>query len=291
MLASDLYLPECWLEDRQRRDEAGIPQTAVFRTKWQMAIEQLGGAIGNGVRFAWATFDEEYGSVPEFWFGLDRLGVRGIGEVQPRFNVWATPPCCISGRAEHSSKPVVNLATHSPVFQNQPWRAMTIKTTTRGKAVWNIKHAMVQLVARRLPDHRASMPTDRRYWLIVAHNAKTDETKYFVSNAPAGASLSTLLEVAFARWHVEKWFERAKQEAGMGAFEVRTYTGLIRHWLICRMAMLFLARETRRLRGEKSEDHSGADSSGGQCRGVDTVAPLASFTSGTPETMRVLSVA
>ena len=39
----------------------------------------------------------------------------------------------------------------------------------------------------------------------------------------------TLMETAFERWRVEKWFERGKQECGFGAFEVRTYTSLIRH--------------------------------------------------------------
>jgi hypothetical protein len=43
---------------------------------------------------------------------------------------------------------------------------------------------------------------------------------------------------------VEKWFERAKQEAGLGAFEVRTYTSLPRHWLCVRVVMAFLAEQT-----------------------------------------------
>jgi len=58
-----------------------------------------------------------------------------------------------------------------------------------------------------------------------------------------------------ARWHVEQWFERAKQLAGFGNFEVRKYMGLMRHWLCSRIAMYFLAVQTRRLRGEKSADH------------------------------------
>jgi hypothetical protein len=57
-------------------------------------------------------------------------------------------------------------------------------------------------------------------------------------------------EQKYYRWHVEQWFERAKREAGLGAFEVRTYTGLIRHWLCVRLAMMFLAEQTTRLRGE-----------------------------------------
>ena len=64
------------------------------------------------------------------------------------------------------------------------------------------------------------------------------------------ADVKELLRGAFARWHVEKWFERAKQEAGFGAFEVRTYTSLLRHWLSSVRAMFFLASATQRLRGE-----------------------------------------
>jgi SRSO17 transposase len=91
--------------------------------------------------------------------------------------------------------------------------------------------------------------------LILARNPATGETKYFVSNAAANTPLTEMLQVAFARWHVEMWFRRAKQETGFGAFEVRTYTSLIRHWLSSRMAMYFLAAETQRLRGGKSADH------------------------------------
>jgi len=85
------------------------------------------------------------------------------------------------------------------------------------------------------------------------------------------------MTVAFARWHVEKWFERAKQEAGFGAFEVRTYRSLIRHWLCSRMVMYFLAAQTQRLWGEKSAHHAGAGGGGGQYAGVEDLEPLAAL--------------
>ena len=269
MLASDLYLPRSWSDDRARCRAAGIPDDLVYRPKWRIAEEQLEQALANGIRLAWVTFDEEYGSVPQFWFALDRLGLRGVGEVQPRFYAWATPPCCRSGRAEHSSKRVDRLVAHSPVFTKQPWVEYRIKTTTRGTVVWEVKAARVQLVAQKDPAHQGhSTPTDRRYWLIAARNPKTKEMKYFVSNAPESTPLEKLLEVGWARWHVEKWLERGKQQAGLGAFEVRTYDSLIRHWLICRVVMLFLAEQTVRLRGEKSADHIRASRPRGQRGGV-----------------------
>ena len=101
--------------------------------------------------------------------------------------------------------------------------------------------------------------------------------KYFVSNGPGNATLKAMMTVAFARWHVEKWFERAKQEAGLGAFEVRTYTSLIRHWLCSRMVMYFLAAQTQRLRGEKSADHPGAGGPSHEGAGQQDLEPLLAF--------------
>jgi SRSO17 transposase len=119
---------------------------------------------------------------------------------------------------------------------------------------------------------RPSRPTDRQYTLIMARHADTGEIKYFISNAAAGVSLEDLLTAAFARWQIELWFERAKQEAGFGAFEVRIYRSLLRHWFCSRLAMYFLATQTQRLRGEKSADHAGTGGGGGQRPGLDDLA-------------------
>ncbi len=275
VVASDLFLPEDWANDRARCQEAGIPDEVVYRPKWQISLDQVEEAIGDGVRFSWLTFDEEYGSVPAFWFGLDRLGQRGIGEVRANSRCWPTRPHCRSTQTAHASKRVDNVCRYSPVFTRKKWRRITIKDTTRGPMVWEIKTARVHLVDASGP---VSQPTDRKYWLILARNPATGEIKYFVSNAAATAILKEMLEVAFSRWHVEKWFGRAKQEAGFGAFEVRTYTSLIRHWLSSRMAMYFLAAETQRLRGGKSADHARAGGRRGKHLGhrtVETPAPLA----------------
>jgi len=274
ILASDLYLPKSWDQDRERCREAKIPDEVVYRPKWQIALDQVAEAMRNGVRFSWVTFDEEYGNVPMFWFCLDALGQRGLGEVPRNFLCWPTRPACRSSQKTHAAKRVDNVCRHSPLFTQQKWVRMKIKDTTRGPATWEVKRARVHLLdtACGVPQ-----PTDRLYWLIVARNSKTGEYKYFVSNAAAGVGLKEMLTVAFARWHVEKWFERAKQEAGLGAFEVRTYKSLIRHWLCCRLVMYFLAAQTQRLRGEKPADYTGASGGCGQYVGLEDVEPLAAL--------------
>jgi len=265
-LASDLFLPEEWEKDRQRCRRAGIPDDVVHRPKWRMALDQLKQAIGNGVRFWFVTFDEDYGKVPAFWFELDALGQQAIGEVPANFHVFPKRPACRSLQRAHGSKRVDNLCRFSPLFREQPWRRVTAKEATRGPVVWEVKAARVHLTDT---SDKPSRPTDRQYGLIVARHPDTGEIKYFISNAPARVSLADLLTAAFARWHIELWFERAKQEAGLGAFEVRTYRSLLRHWLCSRLAMYFLAAQTQRLRGEKSGDHAGTGGGSDQRPGMD----------------------
>ena len=277
MIASDLYLPESWDQDRDRCQVAGIPDEVTYRPKWRIALDQVADAIGNGIRFSYLTFDEEYGSIPEFWYSLDRLGQRGIGEVRPNFRCWPTLPKYGSLRGAFAAKRVDNVCRFSPVFCNKKWRRLTVKETTRGPAVWEIKAARVHLVKKV---NNKSKPTDRRYWLIIARNVKESVTKYFVSNASEKETLQKLMKVAFARWHIEKWFERAKQEAGFGAFEVRTYTGLIRHWFCSRIVMYFLADNTTRLRGEKSEDNIRAGGRSSERIGRQNMEPLLAFMEG-----------
>ncbi len=259
-VASDVYLPECWIDDPDRRKTAHIPEDAVFRTKWEMAADQVDQCAADGVRFGWITCDEEFTSVPEFIYRMDRSGQRVIGEVRSNFRCWTKRPACRSFQGPHASKQVDNVCRFSPTFTKQQWSRLRIKETTRGECVWDVKTARVHLVTKDA-DGR-SCPTDRLYWLIVARNPETEEIKYFVCNAPENTPLETMLRVGFARWHVEKWFERAKQQCGFGSFEVRTYQSLIRHWLCSRIAMYILATETTHLRGKKSTNHIRASFSG-----------------------------
>jgi SRSO17 transposase len=278
VLASDLFLPEDWANDPDRCQEAGIPEAIRHRPKWKIGIEQVRQANREGIRFAFLAADEDYGKVPAFWFELDAMGQWAVAEVPKNFLCWPKPPAYRSTRSEYASKRADNVTRHSPLFTRQAWKPMRIKETTRGPCFWQVKAGQVHLVDTG--PHQTggiSQPTDRTYWLIIARNKATGEIKYFVSNAPSHVSLKRLLEVAFGRWHIEKWFERAKQETGFGSFEVRTYRSLMRHWLASRIAMYFLAHETQRLRGEKSADHAGAGGGCGEHVGLEYLEPLAPF--------------
>ena len=52
LLDRELYLPQVWAEDLERRREAGVPESVGFRTKPQLARQMLerGGGVGSALR-------------------------------------------------------------------------------------------------------------------------------------------------------------------------------------------------------------------------------------------------
>ncbi|MGC8552787.1 MAG: IS701 family transposase, partial [Phycisphaerae bacterium] len=266
MLQSDLYLPKSWSEDRTRCQDAGIPDAVVHQPRWKMAVQQTKNAISCGVKFNGLVFDEEYGQVPDFWLAMDQLGLWATGEVPSNFRAWVKRPACESMQACHAARQVDHLTRHSPAFARQDWHTCTVKAATRGPVICRYKAVRVHLAIQDRQQDK-TVPTDRRYWLILMEKPVTGEIKYVISNVPESVSPDSCLRMLLSRWHIEKWFERAKQEAGMGAFEVRNYTSLIRHWLCVRIAMCFLSEQTTRLRGEKSVDNL---RTGDPCGGQDS---------------------
>jgi SRSO17 transposase len=52
LMDSDLFLPEAWANDRNRRLAVGIPDFVAYRKKARIALEQVGRGLRNGVRVA-----------------------------------------------------------------------------------------------------------------------------------------------------------------------------------------------------------------------------------------------
>src|SRR5215212_1213328 len=77
-IAYRLYLPESWVNDPARRAMAGVPEEVVFRTKPEIALEQIGRAVADGVPRGVVVTDAGYGNDTGFRDGGGGLG-RGCG--------------------------------------------------------------------------------------------------------------------------------------------------------------------------------------------------------------------
>jgi SRSO17 transposase len=60
-VAFDLYLPEEWANDPVRRTKAGVPTRLTFRTKPQIALEQIRRALAEGLPPGVVLGDAAYG--------------------------------------------------------------------------------------------------------------------------------------------------------------------------------------------------------------------------------------
>jgi SRSO17 transposase len=277
LLDSDLFLPEAWAADRDRCRAADIPDAVAYRPKWQIALELYDRAVANGVRFAWLTFDADYGGKPDFLRGLRARGQRYVAEVRGTFGGWLRlPELTAAGRWRgEPARAVEELLGGDPGLAGQPWVAYRVKEGSKGPVVWEVKHA--RLFPKR-PDGDPGLPLH----LVVARNAlDRARVKYFVSNAPADTPVPTLLLVAFTRWRVERCFEDEKTELGFDHFEGRSYAGLIRHQRLVALAHLFCARVRGRW-GKKQPRADRVPGAGGvECLGA-IVVPAAVGAGGAP---------
>jgi len=270
LLDSDLYLPESWADDPERRKQAGIPQEVVYRKKTDIALEQISHALNNGIRvFAW-TFDEWYGRDGTFLDGLQGLGQNYVAEVPANFTGWVNEPAILlhprtekrhkRGRRRHfprlSAKTlppseVQKLLVYSRKFQKQRWKKFYIKEGEKGPVVWEVKWSKFY---RKQGEDSLPGPA---HCLIIARNVLNQkEVKYFVSNMLPGSNhvtLEKLLRTAFCRWPIERCFELAKNEIGMDHFEVRSWRGIHRHLYISQLSQLFCSRVHQDLREKNSK--------------------------------------
>ena len=277
LIDGELFLPESWSDDRERCREAGIPDDMVYRPKWQIGLELYDRAIGNGLHFDWMTFDEGYGSKPDFLRGLTNRGQRFVGEVPRNFTGWLKPPRVVT-RTFHKNRrgrgrKIPRLASGSSpakrvdellkekVFCDQPWQRWRVKDSDKGPILWEVKHVLFY------PKDEEGMPGEPMHLMVARNVMNSEEVKFFVSNAPPATSVARLLMVGFSRWRVERCFEDQKGEIGMDHYEGRRYLGLKRHLILSSVSYLFLTR----MRKEFGEKKSGVDGVPNPCgdRGLD----------------------
>jgi len=281
LLDSDLFLPEDWGNDPERRQAAGVPDEVVYRKKTDIAREQIQRSLANGIRVAAWTFDEWYGRDGEFLDGVETLGQNYIGEVPANLTGWLQEPEILQkptpaqqrqrGRKRHFPRlsrqalpacEVRNLAVYSRPFQKQKWKPYRIKDGEKGPIVWEVKSA------RFYRKHGPQGLPGRPHTLIVARNVRQPtEIKYFVSNQTVGGgvTLPWLLWVAFGRFPIERCLEIGKRELGMDHFEVRSWKAIHRHFYISQLSQLFCARVHQSLREKNARNAlpDGRTSAGG----------------------------
>ncbi len=88
-VAYRLYLPEEWAQDRARRRKTGVPEDIVFKTKPQIALEQIRKACEAGLPHGVVLMDAGYGANTNLRTQIAALGLAYVAGILPQATVWA----------------------------------------------------------------------------------------------------------------------------------------------------------------------------------------------------------
>lgn len=255
-VAFRLYLPEEWATDRGRRKETGIPREIRFKTKWQLALDQIDTLRSEGVPEAPVVADAGYGTAVEFRQGLTERGLPYVVGIQSTATLWppdrrplppgewkgnGRPPTLLRRDAGHRPLPALELARALP---ESTWEATSWREGTKGLLSSRFARLRVRVAHRDY--NRRTLRAEE--WLLVEWpEGEAAPTKYWLSTLPSDTSMEMLVRWAKVRWRIERDYEELKQEFGLDQFEGRGWRGFHHHATLCIAAYGFLAAERARL--------------------------------------------
>jgi SRSO17 transposase len=246
-VALRLYLPESWASDPARRKKAYVPESVTYRPKWKIALDEIARIRRESVRFADVLADAGYGCAAEFRAGLSDMGLLWTVGVQSKQLVYSKavrvrpvarraptgrPPK--HGRPDEARQSVADVidALGPSAFRKVSWRSGSKGPLSGYFAALRVRPADGEDVG-----HRLRLPGPE-VWLIAER--RKNETKYYLSNYPANASLKVLTTTVKARWACEQAHQQMKEELGLDHFEGRSWHGLHHHAVLTMIAFAFL---------------------------------------------------
>jgi SRSO17 transposase len=230
-IAYRLYLPEEWAKDRSRRKEAHVPKEIRFKTKPQIALDQLRLARAAGVPCGVVLMDASYGSNSQLRSGVSALALSYIVSVIERIKVAPV----LDGVTSKERVSVKELALRLP---KQAWGTITWREGSATK----LSSRFARVRVRTAPIRGASQRGEETL-LIEWPKDEPAPTKYWLSTLDPNVPLRRLVDLAKMRWRIERDYQELKQEIGLGHYEGRGWRGFHHHGTLCIAAYGFLIAE------------------------------------------------
>src|SRR5579864_4808488 len=260
-VTAQLYLPESWATDPERRKRAHIPEETAFQTKPEIALSLLERATDWDVPFRFVVADAGYGDNPTFLAGLEERQIQYVCAVERTFGVRlpdeareaaAAKPEKPQGKGRPKLPRPASLYTVEAIIaqqQESAWQTITWREGAKGALE-------KQFLAIRV--HRATgggswgkngqranparVFTGEESWLLAERPVPGEEgeRKYYYANLPADVPLERLVTIAHARWVIEQFYEDAKGECGLDDYQGRRWDGLHRHLALVMLTYSFL---------------------------------------------------
>ena len=256
----DLYIPQSWddLEDSDcslMRQKTRMPETARYREKWRIALEQIDLAMAEGVPHRAVIADAWYGSIPEFRKELAERGEHYVVGIYSDTKVFLDSPVFVEpqpqerrrGRPRKHPKLIdtnprpVKVSELGALIAEDDWEHLELRRDSRGKPL------VVEAVSRRVwaaeGYRKGTIP--EKVWLIVEKRPKGKdqfELRYYFSNMPQHMPTLEMVRLLHERFWIEHGYQQLKDELGLDHHEGRSWIGWYRHVLLVFLAFGYLTR-------------------------------------------------
>ena len=209
-----LYMPQGWMDDKERRTEAGVPEDLTFQTKPEMALEMIQEATAAGVPYKWVTGDCAYGDYDKMRKWLEENGKCYVLNI--------------------SSKEYIDNEAIGDILSKLPsdgWFEASCGDGSKGERIydWVI-----------LETSGVTPKGFKRVILVRCSKSDPKEMKAYLAFAPQDTPDKKLVEVAGIRWTVESCFKESKGEVGLDHYEVRSHDGWYKHITFALIALALL---------------------------------------------------
>jgi len=230
-IAYRLYLPQEWAEDAARREKAHVPEEITFKTKPQIALEQIRWACAAGVPRGVVLIDASYGSNSALRTGISALALSYVAGIVSTVKVRAVSDRGAAERRMSVKELALSLPKHA--WRTIPWREGTAE---------RLRSRFARVQVRTAPIRRAAERAEETL-LIEWPEGEAEPTKYWLSTLDKKLSFRRLVDIAKMRWRIERDYQDLKQEIGLGHYEGRGWPGFHHHGTLCIAAYGFLISE------------------------------------------------
>jgi SRSO17 transposase len=233
-IAYRLYLPREWADDAARRKKAHVPAAIRFKTKPQIALEQIRAALLAGIAPGVVLMDAGYGNNSMLRQAITGLGLSYVAAIQSTTKV---RPACDDPKPPRVSVEALALSLPKRAWRTVAWREGTnVKLRSRFARV-RVRAAPIRGEARFAEETL----------LIEWPKGEDKPTKYWLTTVDPDMPLRRLVDLAKMRWRVERDYEDLKQEIGLGHYEGRGWRGFHHHGTLAIAAYGFLISERERI--------------------------------------------
>jgi len=239
-----LYLPKMWANRKRRREKVGVPPEIRFRTRHELMLEMLD-ERGPSLPHGWIAGDDELGRSSWFRKELRSRNERYLLAVPSNTLVrdLKQPDPPYAGRGPRPKVPFTRVDHWCATVPASAWLTIDVRDGEHGPLMTQAVKTLVQARTER----KAS---DVAEWLVVFRERQHDGSwkhDYLLSPAQFPAPpLEEFGRVFKAEHRIEESLKRAKSEAGLADYQVRTWEGWHHHQTLSMIATWFLTQETRR---------------------------------------------